>query len=219
VIYLYAITDTAAGVPEEVGLDDAELVLARASEVAGLYSTHEWVGVRAEPGALWRHEQVVEAAMEAGPTLPVRFGTTFEDDDALLTSLEREGRRLHRQLQRVAGCVELAVRVGLVDAATASDSSAASGRGYLESKLSTRRSQQSLVRDTLRPLSRLSVSARHLEGSPEQEAVRASYLVRSDQVGRFSEEVTLVAERNPQLWLSLTGPWPPYSFAELETAA
>lgn len=217
-IYLYAITGTDAGVPDSAGLEDAEVRLARASEVAGLYSTHERIELRTRPDDLWRHEQVVEAAMEAGPTLPARFGTTFCDHDGLMASLEREGGRLQERLQRIAGCVELAVRVGLVETAP-SRPTADDGRGYLEAKLTRRHFERSLVRDTLGPLITLSVRARHEEGATEQEAVRASYLVPSDRVDRFSEEVTLVAERNPHLWLSCTGPWPPYSFAALEDAA
>lgn len=217
-IYLYAITEADARAPDCVGIEDAQLALASASDVAGLYSLHERIEVRPEPEALWRHERVVEAAMEAGPALPARFGTTFEDEDALISSLERESQHLRGQLQEVAGCVELAVRVGLMDT-DAHDAGAADGRGYLEAKLARRRSQQSLVNDTLEPLRRLSVRERHSDGASEQETMRASYLVRSDQVSRFSEQVTLVAQSNPHLWLSCTGPWPPYSFAELKDAA
>jgi len=218
VIYLYAITEADAAVPDCRGLEDAELRLAPAREVAGLYSTHRSLEVRPQPEALWRHDQVVEAAMAAGPALPARFGTTFAAGDALTSALEREHDRLRDQLERVRGCVELAVRVGLAERA-AIEPAPEGGREYVERKLARRRRQQALARETLSPLGEVAVRARHEEGRSEDEVIRASYLVRADEVDRFSERVTLLAERNPQLWLSCTGPWPPYSFAGFEEAA
>lgn len=217
-IYVYAITEPLARAPRCAGLGDSEVLVWRGSEVAGLYSKHERIEVRIEPQLLWRHQQVVEAAMEAGTTLPVRFGTTFADEDALGSSLEGEGARLARRLDGVRGCVELAVRVGRVESrlhlAPARD-----GRGYLESKLERLRRQQAIVRDTLRPLGDLAVQAHHAESGSDDEVVRASYLVQRGEISRFTDNVTQLADRNPQLWLSCTGPWPPYSFSALEEPA
>ena len=217
-IYLYAITEPLVPAPRCAGLGDAEVQVLRVAEVAGLYSRHEQLDVRPEPELLWRHEQVVEAAMGAGPTLPVRFGTTFADERALASSLEREGERLSRRLDRVRGCVELAVRVGRVESPPHT-APAHDGREYVASKLERLRRQQAIVRDTLRPLGDLAVQARHANSGSEDEVVCASYLVQRDHVTRFSESVTHLAERNPELWLSCTGPWPPYSFSGLEEAA
>jgi len=82
------------------------------------------------------------------------------------------------------------------------------------------RRQQTIVRDTLAPLAELAVRAHSSEDTRSgPDEVCASYLVRSDWVERFAEEVKRLAARNPELWLSCTGPWPPYSFVELEEAA
>jgi len=218
VIYLYAIIERLARAPACVGLNNGEVLAARASEVAGIYSRHEQIEARPEPAVLWRHEQVVEAAMGTGPALPVRFGTTFADENALLSSLEREGQRLSQRLDRVRGCVELAIRVGQAEARPR-EQPPRDGRAYVESKLDRLRRRQAIVRDTLRPLGDLAVETSHADGGSESEVVCASYLVESDQVDRFSESVTHLAERNPRLWLSCTGPWPPYSFSGLEEAA
>lgn len=217
-IYLYAIVEATAAVPACPGLDDASLRLVRSSEVAGLYSAHEQLELRPQPAALWRHEQVVEAAMQTGPTLPVRFGTTFADDDALRSALERDAAPLQRQLGRVQGCVELAVRVGVVDGRL-SEPDAQDARSYLETKLARRRQQQAIMRETLAPLSELSVRAHSEESGSDRELICASYLVRGEEVNRFAERVRRVADQNPELWLSCTGPWPPYSFARVEEAA
>ena len=215
-IYLYAITRPGPVVPECQGLDDAPLAVARSSVVAGLYSSHERLECRPQPEALWRHEQVIEAAMDAGPALPARFGTTFADEHALHAALEREAARLAEQLGRLQGCVELAVRVAVPDSP---EPVPANGRAYVEAKLSRLHRHEAIAAQTLAPLTELAMRARTDEGRAEREEICASYLVRRDWVERFAEQVGMLAAQNPDLALSCTGPWPPYSFVELEAAA
>jgi Gas vesicle synthesis protein GvpL/GvpF len=213
VIYLYALTEPSADVPAGTGFDDAPLQMTRSAHVAALYSTHRSIERRPQPDALVRHEQVVEAAMRQGPTLPARFGTTFVSDDALRAAVDRAGDRLGSQLQRVRGCVELAVRVGFhLDP----DPAPRDGRGYLEARLAERRELDAVFADSLAPLARLAVRTRRSERRSDGSFVRASYLVHDDLVERFAGEVRRLADRHPDLWLSCTGPWPPYSFVELE---
>ena len=215
-IYLYTITEACAPIPPCDGLQDAPLRRARCNEVAGIYSEHEQLDPRPNPDSLWRHEHVIEAAMSEGAALPVRFGTTFADEDALCVELQRHGRRLYAQLERLRGCVELAVRVGFREP---DNEAVSSGRDYLETRLAARRREQQIVRGTLAPLAELAVHTRSEEGRSSGEVVCASYLVPGDGVEYFAQQVEVVAARNPELWLSCTGPWPPYSFVELEAAA
>lgn len=214
-IYLYAITTAGAVAPDCRGLDDAPLVVARSSEVAGLYTAHERLECRPQPDALWRHEQVIEAAMEAGPALPARFGTTFEDEAALRAALEHDAPRLAEQLERLQGCVELAVRVAVPGSPAPAS---ANGRAYVEAKLARLRRHEAIAEQTLAPLSELAMRARTDEGRAGTEEICASYLVGRDWVERFAQQVSVLAAQHPDLALSCTGPWPPYSFVELEVA-
>jgi hypothetical protein len=217
VIYLYAIIETPSEVPACAGFDDAPLRAVESANVAALYSEHQALEPRTEAEMLWRHEQVVEAAMEQGPALPVRFGTTFADVEALCLVLEREGDRLGRQLRRVTGCVELAVRVGMPERRERPSND---GRSYVEAGLARRKRHQTIVQRVLAPLAELAVGVRgREEGGVEGNVIRASYLVPTDSVARFADEVRLLSDRTPDVWLSCTGPWPPYSFVGLEDAA
>lgn len=208
-IYLYAITEPDAAAPDARGLDDQPLSLLATNSVAGLYSRHEGDGFEPAAEALWRHDQVVEAAMAAGPVLPARFGTTFPDAPALSKALERHERRLHRQLDRVRGCVELAVRVSLPQ--SPSDVSR-NGRQYVEAKLARRRELDAVIERTLIPLSDHAVSSQRSAEGADSATLTASYLVRAAEVERFADQVRQLADRHSELALSCTGPWPPYSF-------
>ena len=214
-IYVYAITESSAPVPTGSGFGGAPLRLTRSASVAALYSTHQAVERSPQRESLLQHEHVVEAAMRQGPALPARFGTTFVSDDSLLLAVERAGDRLRRGLQRVRGCVELAVRVGLPERRRAAPRD---GRGYLQAKLADQREVEAISAATLAPLSELAVCARSEANRADGNVLRASYLVHKDEVDRFADEVRLLDDRHPGLWLSCTGPWPPYSFAELEDA-
>lgn len=215
-IYLYAITEPDASAPACRGLDDAPLEFVAVAEVAGLYSSHEWIEPRPQPESLWRHEEVVEAALGGGAALPARFGTTFADARSLAAALEPHAQTLREQLERLRGCVELAVRVGFPEA---EQTVPASGRAYLETKLSRKRRNEAVVAETLAPLSELATCARTNEGRSAGEDICASYLVPRGWVEPFVEKVRTLAENSPQLALSCTGPWPPYSFVELEPPA
>lgn len=208
-IYLYAITEAAAGMPDCCGFDEAPLQLVEADGVGGAYSTHSRLEGRPEPEMLWRHELVVEQLMRRGAILPARFGTTFPDVEALAGALSRAAPRLLPQLERVRGCVELAVRVR-------SPSTAASpphgGGDYLKAKLMRRREHESAAQRTLVPLGRLAAESRRQERARDGGVISASYLVRETDVSRFTDEVRLLQQENEELLLSCTGPWAPYSF-------
>lgn len=206
-IYLYAIAEADAELPEGVGLDDEPLDLVTAGAIAGVCSRHACSAFDPEPAALWRHDQVVEAAMSSGAVLPARFGTTFGDADALRAALERDSGRLRHALEDVRGCVELAVRVSLPVPALASPRS---GQEYVHGELTRRRERRAAADRTLVPLEAHSVRSR--TGRAEQDNLTASYLVRADAVDAFAEQVRALARRHSELALSCTGPWPPYSF-------
>lgn len=215
-IYLYAITEPPASDPEWRGLEDQQVRMLRSDQLAAIYSAHEALDPSPAPQMLWRHDEVVEAAMRCGATLPVRFGTTLADTDDLAEVLSREGTALRRALEAVRGCVELAVRVRLPNP---SDPVPQDGREYVHSRLSRRRQRAAVVDQTLAPLAQIAMRARHQPNSLKSEELTASYLIREQDVARFADEVRVLQQRNPELSLSCTGPWAPYSFTEMEQAA
>jgi Gas vesicle synthesis protein GvpL/GvpF len=106
-------------------------------------------------------------------------------------------------LARVDGCVELAVRVAL----PAAERRPRSGHDYIAAKIDARRSFDQV----LAPLESLAADARR-GGAGAEPVLTASYLVARDDVQRFADELRDVQERHPQLAVSCTGPWAPYSF-------
>jgi hypothetical protein len=182
--------------------------------LAAVCSEHAELECRPDPDMLWRHEQVVECAMGSGAVLPARFGTTFSDLESLRVAVTAAGPWLCSQLDRVRGCVELAVRVGVAQLPEASERTRHSGREYLEAQLAGHRRREALAERTLVPLSRLAVGTRRRDAGGKQAGViAASYLVREPEVAKFVDRVRLLQSEQAELSVSCTGPWAPYSFS------
>jgi gas vesicle protein GvpL/GvpF len=137
----------------------------------------------AEPGELLDHDRVVYSLMERGAVLPMRFGTVFGDETDIRSLLMKHRKELRDQLSHVRGRVEFGVRMDPVAVPV-------SGRDYMHAKLEASR--------TLAPLAELAVDTRV---RPKDTA----YLVDRELAAAFEE-------RARGMKLSLTGPWPPYSF-------
>ena len=209
-IYLYAITDTRPPALTSTGIDGAEVQTSARAGLNAVWSVHsDDAELMPTPAALWEHEAVVDELLATGAVLPLRFGTTLRDADAVRDLLHRERRRFRTLLDRVRGHVELAVRVALPesDGETPGD-----GAGYLRARVASQREREAAAQLVLAPLDRLATASSH---RPDRAAVlRASYLVRPAEVERFAAALRGLQDAYPHLTVSCTGPWAPYSFAE-----
>lgn len=151
-----------------------------------------------EPEPL-RHGLVVEALLDrADAVLPVRFGERFAAEDDLAEAIAPRLEALERQLDHVAGCVEVGVRIVPRREPADGDDGAAYMRARLREQLAAEE-----VHRTLAARARDSV----------QNNRDAGYLVSRAEVGTFSLEVERLLESHPALDVLCTGPWAPYSFA------
>jgi hypothetical protein len=146
-----------------------------------------------------RHGLVVERLLdEADAVLPVRFGERFETEDELAAAIVPRLEAFERQLDHVAGCVEVGVRIIPRSEPAAGDDGAAYMRARLREQLAAEE-----VHHALAEKARDSVQT-HRD---------AGYLVARSDVGAFSVAVEHLLQSHPALDLLCTGPWAPYSFA------
>jgi hypothetical protein len=143
-LYLYAITDRPrAPLPPLRGLGDAPVSMVGYRRLAAIVSGHEPEAVSPTEGAFWQHEAVCEALMDGRTVLPARFGLMFSSEDQLRSELAARYDELVRAIGRLAGRVELGVRVVWKESREHSRRSdgteEGSGRAYLEARLAERR--------------------------------------------------------------------------------
>ncbi|MFE1316332.1 GvpL/GvpF family gas vesicle protein [Kitasatospora phosalacinea] len=182
------------------------------------------------------HHRVVAAV--ADRALPVRFGTVYRDDDRVRALLTAHADGFRTALAGIADRTEWGVKVYQErtdpDAAAERDGPPDDrpGTAYLLRRRSARdRADRALAdaaeraRQVHRALAGLADrSTEHPPQPPEATGVRepmllnGSYLVHRSRTAEFARAVTgLQHLHGPALRVELTGPWPPYSFADLPT--
>jgi hypothetical protein len=224
----HAITRRATGGPE-VGIRGRPLEQIAAGEL-GLWATL-WDG---EPTLsrddAFAHHDLVAVLCDAGPCLPVRFGTWLADEEGARRSLEAQQDRFAAALDRLADRREVAitllwsdsslVRPGPASSAPAELPSRA-GRAYLQ-RQRTRHAvadERRAVADALaaRLAAELAIDqadVRH-ESCPSAEvALSMSLLAARDEADALKARATTAAGTIDGVRAVVSGPWPPYSFTE-----
>jgi hypothetical protein len=222
VIWAYAIVEHPhMPVPRRRGLAQAPLDGVSEGDLLAVVTRHEHAPVEPAPDALWAHERVVERLMAERAVLPMRFGTTMPDDDALRTAIAARHDDLVAALDRVRGRVELSVRALLAGngSAPAPDPPPQNGRDYILGKLAHGQRAEAAAERVHAPLARLAVEARRQSSRHRDEVLRAAYLVEQASVARFRSAVERLALEHPDLALLCTGPWPPYTFVTAPSTA
>ena len=180
------------------------------------------------------HDEAVHAIARHGPTAPLRLATVCLDDGAVRGRLGEWHDQLSAALDRVQGRSEWSVKLVAPVRQEASTVEAAAGPGsgaaYLQRK--RQQSEQRLTEEqeavqeaerVYRWLAGLSVASRRLQpqdarlsGHHGLMTLNAAFLVADDRAEAFSDAVTEVSA-GVTSELQVAGPWPPYSFATLET--
>jgi hypothetical protein len=191
------------------------------------------------------HNHVIEAIHARQAILPAKFGVVYSNTRDIVSSMRTACDTLLPQLHRLEGCDEWAFhlfadravvqeRVGERNPAIGrlrdEHAAARPGRAYflerqMRGELETA-TRQSMVTLAQRAFDRLSAAAasgqvgkvKHTaDAGAEVEILRAAFLVARDDAERFEAEVRAASDASEGLRGECTGPWPPYSFAVVDT--
>lgn len=228
--YLYAIVAGTEPCPAPLtGLDDAPISLLVYQDVAAVISPADASQLEPTPERLLCHEAVVETLMAERATLPVRFGTIFSHADKVLEVLSQRYASFQADLDRVAGRVEIglrvlwdveAVRSGYQsDRAVPRFGSDGAGARYIQERLAStameryQRSQAELLeawcRECLGPITH-DIRIRLLV--TEKIPVSGAFLIQRERLDDMLNVVRRMRGERVDLDLVCTGIWPPYHF-------
>jgi hypothetical protein len=179
---------------------------------------------------------VIEAFLGSDAVVPMTLFTIFANDARALAEAKKDAARLDASLERVAGRVEWVVRVVRGDAAppagvAAADASAASsarsGREFLQAKVDQRQAARRVAEETSQAVRALFTALSDVadEVSDRTEALTAgavgstalldaAFLVARTAEPRFEQVARRAAQPLAErgFRVSVTGPWPCYSF-------
>lgn len=238
--YVYGVVRCDGPAPAVKGIAGEPLELVDAGEVAALTSAAPGDYLEAGREDLLTHSRVLEATLEQGTVLPMRFGVVVPDEETLRGRL-LEGHRdqLLAQLAEMDGKAEFGLK-GLYEEETILREMVAQDReiGYLRNEIAGKSEAATYYeRIRLGELVAAAFAARqeadaakivgelrpHVAdlrvGEPihERMAVNASFLVERDGLAEFDRVVDSIGAREAgRIRFKVTGPLPPHSFVELE---
>jgi hypothetical protein len=182
------------------------------------------------------HEAVVESFVTAAAVLPMKLFTIFTSDERARDHIRRVGRRIDTLIDRVANHQEWGVRVMFNPEATTPAtrrtrkpiSEGSSGKHYLMRKKAERDAAAELARNARDTVAGLYDRLAECSGLARRRKtielpvrvgpllLDAAFLVAVRRSTRFRRLVAREARALLRLGyqVTLTGPWPPYSFVE-----
>lgn len=180
------------------------------------------------------HHEVIETIAKERPVVPMRLATVYSSDEAAAGMLRERAADLRQTLTRLAGRSEWGVKAHVArpdDGADGQqsepdDPALGPGAAYLRRRRAQLAARQDARQEAVASaqavhteLGRLSASARlyppqspEIAGHSGSMVLNAAYLVADDRAEEFGAAVTELAARHRALQLTLTGPWPAYSF-------
>lgn len=175
------------------------------------------------------HDDVVTAMTGVATTIPLRLGTTADDDESVRALLTDLAKAAHRTFDRFEGRTEYGVQIFAARDPERSGAPAEGGAAFL------RRRRAELEQDNARHaaavadaeaayklLADLAVDDRRLRvrdgrsGTTRAMVLNGAFLVDRAAVADFRAATDALAARLGPDRVVITGPWAPYSFAELE---
>lgn len=242
--YVYALIRPADAELDVTGLDGARVRTIAAGDIAAVVSTvagdaFDPATVQARMNDLqWLeavarvHDGVVSAAADTATTIPLRLGTTSADDRSVVELLTDLNQAAQRSFDRVERHVEYGVQVfaSPTQRGNRSADETEKGAAYLRRRRAelqqeeVRRARESAQVDTAfeRLAAVVSASRRNpvragAPGDPGAMLLNGVFLVDSARADAFRSAVDAVAASlGSTERVVVTGPWAPYSFAELD---
>jgi hypothetical protein len=227
-LYVYGIVEaTHFDVKLPNGHDKAPVFAIVSGDLAFAVSSLERSTVEASAANVWLHESVLSALMEGHTVLPMRFGTIAAGAAQLLGGIVKRRVQLMKDLARLDGKVEIALRISGKNrekveqriAGQIIDMNVTRGAAYLQEKQQnlygsfyTQSSVQCAKRAIRSRLDPLIVEAIWPTEEPQILPFRASCLIKKGDLACFVQTVDDVVVKDSDIRVTCTGPWAPYSF-------
>ncbi len=161
------------------------------------------------------HAAVVRSILNETTPLPFRFGTVA-DEQQLRNYVASHRAALQAKLVSVRGCVELSVKIIWHADAEPNSSSDGPGARFLKQK-QLRAAQAKEVAAWLGEQVRALIKDEQVSlGSTDKLIVSAAHLVDRGSVAAYRGQLTEARKTRPELHFLVSGPWPPYSFSNIE---
>ncbi len=180
------------------------------------------------------HHRVISRVAGNGPVLPLRLATVYANDETIAALLARRHAEFTIMLESFRGTQEWDVKVYLrpwkgaddhvwpaVASADLASADAARGPGQVRYEVPRWTTLEACAEELGQTLRGIAVATRRcpsplpsLTDDSGWIVLNNAYLVDTKHASQFSETVASVTAAHSALRAVITGPWPPYSFAD-----
>jgi len=206
------------------GVSGATVRVLKIEDVSVLVSDCEVVAATQEN--MLAHAAVVRSVCTRTTPVPFRFGT-LATEPQFRSFITGNKVAIANKLAHLAGCVEMDLKTVWQSSNSAPalpDPPAGPGTAFLREKrrellgdeppAAQRAELSGLLSEELGDLVKEEkISLRASDKSP---ATKVFHLVEASKIKAYREKVQKLREKRPELQLEVSGPWPPYSFANIE---
>jgi Gas vesicle synthesis protein GvpL/GvpF len=221
-LYVYCLAEQIDALATTVtGISGAKVDIVKLEDFSLLVSQ-----IEGEPALVTRenalaHDAVVRSVLDQTTPLPFRFGTLTTEKE-LRGYLKTRRPNIEARLALVRGCLEMSVKIiGNTDQAEigVENRDLGPGAAFLEKK---RREifgseQAKEVADWLQKEVRETVREEQVSLCPtEKLIVAAAHLVEREHLAAYRDHVGNARKLRPELHFLVSGPWPPYSFSNID---
>jgi len=202
-----------------LGEDQAGLSLLRVGPVGVVYAPG-LVSASPDRADVLAFGRVVTALAEDGPVLPVRYGTVATSVEELRELAESRAETWAARLAELDGLAEMVVQVRHRDEEpepepATSGAGSVTGRDYLLAKAAAHRRTEERVEALRTAVAPRCRDLRVLSGDDGRPGVRVAVLLPTTEVaGLVATLDAWAAGQRDAPSVRVTGPWPPFSFAE-----
>lgn len=234
-LYVYCLGDDLSGAALEglTGVGGARVRVLALGSLAAVVSEPRDADVAANEENLLAHNRVNAAALAVTTPIPCRFGTRAAPE-RLADYVSANAAALSSALARVRGCVEMSVKLmskaegtgpetEVESDADAAVGAAGAGTAFLLKKRreilgeeGARRRAEEAAAWLKAGVGELSREADARLSPSEAIFVRAAHLVERERVAEYRTRLRALAAARRDLRLLTSGPWPPYSFSDIE---
>ena len=173
------------------------------------------------------HARVIAECFKHSTVLPFRFGTTFQDDDALRRSVRSNQRHFQANVERLRGKAEMHLKL-LVDDTGPGNSTRnmTVGQEYLTSlreSASRQRDRQSKARALSVQMHRMflplaeEITCKRTDSG--KMLLDIAHLIDNKTVERYQNKYSSATQELKECRMQLSGPWPPYHFVHRTSGA
>jgi len=207
------------------GIDEAPVKLLKIENLAVLISETDLDAVPVTKENALAHAAVVRSILDQTTPLPFRFGTLVTEQQ-LRNYVSARKPALEKNLSHVRGCVEMSVKI-IWETPTGKKPETPGPQGagttFLAEKQreifggEQRAKQAAEISDWLREgVTGLARDEQVTVRPSEKLLLSAAHLVERVNVERYRAQLAEARKNRPELHFLVSGPWPPYSFANIE---